>query len=173
MAQANWPDQGRAELQTVASGLKTGLDLTAPADSTAGGETQQVFIGQLPKLVDSLTFQLYLGDAWTDPATLQVIALPAIEPTLSVTPPSYARGVDSDEPVAPGARQISVIEGSQVGLEVKCSNKALTEAVLLVDGATYPLSPRPIPTPTGTCGRSIRFTRRSSASKNPRVMKFK
>jgi hypothetical protein len=34
--------------------------------------------GTLPRLVDSVSYQIYLGDAWTDPRQIEVIPLPAV-----------------------------------------------------------------------------------------------
>ena len=89
-----------------------------------------------------MRFQVFAGDAWTDPARLEVIPLPVIEPKLTPTPPAYARlssGV-SDESVA--SRQLSVLEGSRVDMELSCLNKRLTAATMIVDKKSYPLAAR-------------------------------
>ena len=103
------------------------------------GDAQAEYRGQLPKLVDSLYFQVYLGDAWTEPVELRVIPLPVVELQLQPSPPSYAKGSDDSEEAAPGARQISVIEGSKVGFQLRCTNKRLSQADLIVEGKSYPL----------------------------------
>jgi hypothetical protein len=148
---------GRIDLETLTSGLATSLEL--PRDPLSAAETQATSPGgsespateasshaapstyhaQLPKLVDSLNFQVYLGDAWTDPVELRVIPLPVVQAKLTPTPPSYATMADADDDSPPGARQISVIEGSRVDLQLHCANKKLTAASLLVDGHSYPL----------------------------------
>jgi hypothetical protein len=115
----------------------------AAAADAAGAEPHvAVFRAQLPELVDSLQFQVFAGDAWTDPARLEVIPLPVIEPKLTPTPPAYARqsAAANDEPVA--SRQLSVLEGSRVDLELACLNKRLTDATLIVDKKSYPLAAR-------------------------------
>jgi hypothetical protein len=93
-------------------------------------------------LVDSLQFQVFAGDAWTDPGQLEVIPLPEIQPKLTPTPPAYARSsaAAGDEPA--GSRQLSVLEGSRVDLEIECLNKRLTDATMTVDDKKFPLAPR-------------------------------
>ncbi len=133
------PEGGRVDLETVGSSLKSTVDLARAKDASAG-DGQAVYQGQLPKLVDSLYFQIYLGDAWTDPVELRVIPLPVVDLRLTPTPPSYAKNAEDPDDSATGARQISVIEGSQVGFELHCTNKRLAEAELLIDGKSYPLA---------------------------------
>jgi hypothetical protein len=133
------PEAGRVDLETVGSSLRSTVDLPRAKDSKPG-DAQAEYAGQLPKLVDSLYFQVYLGDAWTDPIELRVIPLPVVDLTLTPTPPSYAKELDNANDAPAGARQISVIEGSQVGFALDCTNKRLSEASLLVDGKAYPLA---------------------------------
>lgn len=133
------PSGGRVDLSTVASGLQSTVDLARKKDANPS-DNQAAFQGQLPKLVDSLFFQVYLGDAWTDPIELRVIPLPVVDLRLTPTPPAYAVGAADPDNAPAGARQISVIEGSQVGFELACTNKRLAEAQVLVDGKSYPLT---------------------------------
>ena len=58
-------EQGRVELTSAQSGLKTTVDL---AKQSASADGLVVYRGMLPKLVDSVQYELYVGDAWTDPA---------------------------------------------------------------------------------------------------------
>ena len=85
---------------------------------------------------------MFAGDAWTDPSSLEVIPLPEVQPKLTATPPKYARQSPglADEPA--GSRQLSVLEGSKVDLEIECLNKRLTDATLTVDKKSYPLAAR-------------------------------
>jgi len=145
-------DVRKIELTSVSSGVARPIELTAvkpassakppAADATSADSSIAVFSAKLPELVDSLEFQVFAGDAWTDPSSLVVIPLPEIQPKLTPTPPKYARqspGV-SDEPA--GSRQLSVLEGSKVDLEIECLNKRLTDATLTVDKKSYPLAAR-------------------------------
>ena len=127
----------RIDLRSIAGGTSQPLALT-PAGKTAGGEI--LFRGRLPQLVDSLEYEVHLGDAWTEPTRLDVIPLPIIEPKLTATPPDYARSAaSSDADKMAGSRQIWVLEGSRVGLEIHCENKSLSGAEVTIDKHKFPL----------------------------------
>ena len=136
-------------LAATASPAPSGQD-EAPSSSGAAAKTLAEpespvtspgvkFAGVLPRLIDSLQYQLYLGDAWTEPALVKVIPLPKIEFTLTPTPPEYARRAE-ETLVASSARQFSVVEGSRVDLEVT-SDKRLAEARVTIEEQTYALEP--------------------------------
>jgi hypothetical protein len=97
-------------------------------------EKSAVYAGQLPRLVSPLVYQVYVGDGWTDPAGVAMIPLPVVESQLIPVPPRYAK-VNNDEPPEPAARQISVLEGSEVKVAIECTNrKKLSSAWLTVLG---------------------------------------
>ncbi len=125
------PAQGRADLRTMAANLETRVDLQPAASD------EPVFVGQLPKIIDSLHLQLYLGDAWTDPIRVLVVPLPVVELKLTPTAPAYARGAVAE--TTEGSRQLSIVEGSRVDLRIACANKKLQKAWLRVEGREYPL----------------------------------
>lgn len=92
-----------------------------------------VYEGNLRQLVEPVEYQLYLGDAWTDPARVDMIPLPMVDLTLTPIPPEYAKA--GQEAVEGDSRQISVLEGSQVDLSIECKNgKQLAEAWVTVLG---------------------------------------
>jgi hypothetical protein len=133
------PDSGRVDLRSVESELATTVDLVR---SPRSDQPSVSYLGQLPKTIDSVRYQLYLGDAWSEPALIQIIELPNIDIHLTATPPSYARSADAaSEESAGGARQVSVIEGSRIDLRLSCANKQLKDVAVTIDGATYPLKP--------------------------------
>lgn len=113
--------------------------LTAARDALANAAEQRVFHGRLPQFVDSLYYQVYLGDAWTDGQWVEVIPLPVVDLQLEVTPPDYASGEIATTAPAAGARQISVLEGSRVALQIT-STKPLAAAAVVIDGESYPLA---------------------------------
>jgi hypothetical protein len=129
------PEAGQVRLRS-AGGPEADLDLRPDADQPAGA-----YSAKLPRLLESVEVEVLAGDAWTDPITLRVVPLPIVETELSATAPSYARDGDAGEPPPRGARQIAVLEGSQVSLGVTCGNKRLESATLVVDGAEHPLRP--------------------------------
>jgi uncharacterized protein DUF4175 len=124
-------DVKRIEMHSTAGGAAQPIELTQSLLSATG---ERVFAGQLPQLIDSLEFEVHLGDAWTEPTKLEVIPLPVVEPKLTATPPVYAQSAAAaEQDKAAGMRQLSVLEGSRVELEINCANKALTAATLTVD----------------------------------------
>lgn len=125
------PDSGLAKLVNRKNGIQTEVELTADVAPEAG---KQTYIGELPRLVDSVDYQLFLGDAYTDPLIVNAIPLPVVDFKLTTTPPSYAAHVRSDSAQdQSGLRQIAVIEGSKVDLALTCNNKMLKRAWLTID----------------------------------------
>ena len=127
------PHTGRADLEILGGGAGTTIVLD-PTD-----EDHTVFAGELARLADPVRYQVFLGDAWTDPAELMVVRLPTIEVTLDVTPPDYAAGPEATSGPQTGLRQISVIEGSQVRVRI-AADKLLKKAVLSIDEVEYPMT---------------------------------
>jgi len=104
-----------------------------------------LFHGQLERLIESVDYQLSVGDAWTDPARIEMIALPVITLDLQVVPPPYAASEFSRKPS--GSRQLSVLEGSDINLSLAAANdKPLAEAWVRVTSKTsttrWQLTPR-------------------------------
>ena len=127
-----------AELVDAAKGdtnqlLEAARALEAAAAALPGSAEETVVLrGQLPQLVDSLTYQLYLGDAWTDSARIDMIPLPVVELQMTTSPPRYVKNADTG-PLEPNARQISVLEGSRVQVALECTNgKELRDAWLTI-----------------------------------------
>lgn len=131
------PETGYAELRTVKSGVSTRLDLRPAEPAASEGQS---FMGSLPRLADSVQFQVYLGDAWTDPVRVEVIPLPVVELQLHPVPPSYAAHAEKDADLQLGSRQLAVIEGSRVDLHLTCVNKPLASATIDVEGTAFPLT---------------------------------
>jgi hypothetical protein len=112
---------------------------------TGTAEDKQVaFAGELPRLLETIDFQVFLGDAWTDPAEVRVVPLPLVDVSLLVTPPSYAKDDPTVASGATGLRQIYVIEGSRVDMRI-ISDKRLREATVTIGGVAFPMSRDPSP----------------------------
>jgi hypothetical protein len=89
---------------------------------------RELFVGKLNRMVDPIQYQCYLGDAWTDTATIDMIPLPVIEPELTAVAPQYARASE-DKIRSASSRHLSVLEGSEVKVALRCTNgKSLKEA---------------------------------------------
>ena len=110
----------------------------AAHDATPQGPTRR-YTARITKLTNSIGFQIVIGDAWTDPAVIEVIPLPQIDVTLRVTPPAYTSAGEQLE-IPAGSRQIAVIEGSRVDV-VLTTNKPLESAVLTIKKQRYDLAP--------------------------------
>lgn len=130
------PASGHATLRSQRGGLQTNVALDAT------GPKEGVYLGVMPRLVDSANYQLYLGDAWTAPARLLVVPLPMIDVQMMVTPPDYARADRVTSAGTTGLRYISVIEGSRVVVRLT-SDKPLREATFAVDDKTYKMTSDP------------------------------
>jgi hypothetical protein len=107
----------------------------------SSGETTGSFIGELPRTPENVSYQVLLGDAWSEPGTIHVILPPVISMELDHTPPQYATKTRLARG-ATGSRQIAVMEGSQVSVAVRCANKPLAKADLIIGESRFPLSPQ-------------------------------
>lgn len=101
----------------------------------------QMFQGELPRLMDSVTIQVLAGDARSIPVTIVATPLPIVEPELTVTPPTYVRAVLSPEDTSESQRMLSVVEGSRVDLTVRSLNKPLQMVELTIGDSEYRLTP--------------------------------
>ena len=108
---------------------------------TAGSDTSSVLIGDLPRLMDSVTIQAFVGDARSPEITVHATPLPVIAPELSVTPPEYIRVVTVPAQPSEFKRALSVIEGSRVDLTIRSLNKPLEMVELTIGESGYRLAP--------------------------------
>lgn len=107
--------------------------LKAMLDQWPEGEAK-LYVAKLPRLLDKVQYQLYLGDAWTDPASIVMVGLPAVVPVFNDVLPDYAKkaaAADASQSNAPNSLQRSVIEGSTVQVALT-SDKPLKSAMLTV-----------------------------------------
>jgi hypothetical protein len=142
-AQLWWDAPDAAKSVTAAGGEAAKLQAAAASvDAVVAAwpgtaEQTALYTARLTRLTDPISYQLYLGDAWTDPAELRMIPLPVVEPEYVVVPPSYVQA--EKEAPAPSTRQLSVLEGSTVKVSIECTNgKRLKEAWLTLAGDPEP-----------------------------------
>jgi hypothetical protein len=125
-------------IRVVATGpgrSKTSFDLeplknepTQPGNAMAN-TAEVVFTGEMSRLMENISYKVFLGDAWTDAATIEMVPLPAVESRLALIPPKYASvGKDQFDPTA---RQVSVLEGSSLEIAVHSTNNKPLEKVAL------------------------------------------
>jgi hypothetical protein len=124
------PTTGRVELSTLVDKSSTSIVLSPLPDRPG------VYTGELPRLVDSVQCQVFLGDDWTEQREILAIPLPVVTIALDAKSPDYAAGLEAQS----GARQISVVEGTRVAVELKCTNKSLERAVLTIGQKDFPLA---------------------------------
>lgn len=133
------PGGGVAAVALVPKNAPVGS--TEPDEPAADHSSQGAYIGDLARLMESVSYQVFLGDAWTEPAPLEIIPPPVVSLELDHTPPPYvARGAPASRTT--NSRQLSVIEGSHVSLTLRCSNKPLAKVELVTEGVRYPLKPQ-------------------------------
>jgi hypothetical protein len=134
------PPKGKIRLQsTGAARTSTTVDLAplSAADAIqrwpAGRQRPagSIYVGELPRLMESVSYKVFLGDAWTDAAGVEMVPLPAVETRLTPIPPRYAR--TSQDAFDPASRQVSVLEGTSLDLTAECTNgKSLAQVWLEV-----------------------------------------
>jgi hypothetical protein len=130
------PGGGAAAVPLVPRQAPVGpIEATEPA---ASHSNRVGYAGDLARLMESVSYQVFLGDAWTEPAPLEIIPPPVVSLELDHTPPPYvARGTPASR--STNSRQLSVIEGSHVSMTLRCSNKPLAKVELVTEGVHYPL----------------------------------
>ncbi len=116
------PENGEVRLKSITNDLETVVPLTPARD--AAQASRRTYTGELPRLLDGVAWQVFLGDSWTDAATIEAVSLPTVVIELTDVPPEYAATGKKSVPTA-GSRQISVIEGSRVNVLASCLNKRL------------------------------------------------
>lgn len=127
-------DSGAVRL-TREPGEHNELRLARSGEDSAAGN----YAATLPKLMETVSCEVLLGDAFSESISIEAIPLPIVDVLLTTTPPPYAQGVNAQPRGAVTLRQISVLEGSQVALEVVSANKPLADANAQVAGKSYEL----------------------------------
>ena len=109
---------------------------------TITSDTPLILTGELPRLMDSVAIQVFVGDARSPKLTIRATPLPVVEPKLSVTPPKYVRAVIAPTDTAESRRALSVVEGSRIDLTVRSLNKPLEMVALAIGESDYRLTPK-------------------------------
>lgn len=123
------PEQGIIELRAVASGLKTTIDLR-PSE-----KEPTLYVGELPRALDDISYIVRIGDAYTEPRKVELIPLPIVELKLAIETPAYAleRFQAGNE-----GRQRVALEGSRVIPSIT-ADKKLEAATITIDGQSFPM----------------------------------
>jgi hypothetical protein len=131
------------EVRLSVLGHEAPSDKQSDADSKSSSkDTDLTLVGELPRLMDSVTIQVFVGDARSSLITVQATPLPVVETKLSVTPPEYVRAVIAPLDATESQRALSVVEGSRVDLTVRSLDKPLEAVELTINDNNYRLTPR-------------------------------
>jgi hypothetical protein len=133
------PNSGRVEISAPAGGPPALVPLEASPSETPPSENdpQAVFRGTFAKLSQPVSYQVFVGDAWTDPLYLSVTPLPAVEIEVEVVPPDYLRRTTGAVlKLARGMRDFSVPAGSEVKLTLDC-DRHIAAADVTIAGRSY------------------------------------
>lgn len=128
---------GRVHIRSLDSAISTDVELRRQEDSDKG-DGSATYAGELPRLMDSVLFEVFLGDARSGTLKINALPLPVVEVEANVTPPKYAASQPTVSE-SDSTRQISVLEGSRVDISVKCLNKELDSAKCWVGDSEYRL----------------------------------
>lgn len=121
----------KAKMQFELPAVLTALDAELQ-NWPANNSRKAILSGELTRLNDGVSYKLFAGDAWTDPATIRMIPLPIVELTVKPVPPKYAQSAAPTAADSSG-RQLAVLEGSAVELSIQCTNgKQLKSAWLTI-----------------------------------------
>lgn len=141
-ARGELPDAGRMEMRIAGERRLTVTLSPVVSVEQLADRKWTAYVGRVERLDDAATYQVYLGDAWTEVARIELAPMPVVDSQLVVTPPEYARSALAGQRYAPsaGSRNLEVLEGSHVAIDVACRNKPLASAAVTIDDKTYPLT---------------------------------
>lgn len=131
----------RGEIPTLAT-----VRLATPSDRAelhfdmkASGDEPGRFFAEHALPSSNVELQVFAGDTWSDPLTVRVVPLPVIDATWTIAPPPYAAAGAEKEPSS-AARYLAVLEGSELKLTVRGTNKKLAKVELRFDEQSIPLA---------------------------------
>jgi len=125
------PEKGVVKLRTASSGL------TAEVELFPDEQQSTLYVGQLPRASDDFSFQVFLGDAHTDPRPVKLIPLAVVTVDFDIETPDYAAAEFAATPKRRGAWV--ALEGSRVVPVVTASNKELRAATFTIGEQVYPM----------------------------------
>jgi hypothetical protein len=131
------------DVRLVQQSQSKDFDATGTAKpSTPKSSTPSMLSGELPRLMDSVTIQAFVGDARSPMITVHATPLPVVAPELLVTPPEYVRAVTAPAQPSESNTALSVIEGSRVDLTIRSLNKPLEMVAITIGDSDYRLTPQ-------------------------------
>lgn len=120
------PNEGTLELSDSSNAQRSRLPLVRSKVNN------RLFVGRIPRLLQTLQYRIILGDAYTELAGLIASKPVLLKPTLRVIPPKYARKSPEPETTS-DFLNVEVLTGSSVQLSILAQNKTLADATLTVN----------------------------------------
>ncbi|MBI1374692.1 MAG: hypothetical protein GC159_18390 [Phycisphaera sp.] len=122
------PTSGSVELTALSTGLRTTIELT-PDKADA-----KLYVGELARAMDDMTYTIHLGDAYTDARDLTLIPVPTVEVDMQIETPPYATQKFTARSY--GRETRIALEGSKVTASVT-SDKPLKSATFTIDEQAF------------------------------------
>jgi len=118
------PKSGQVRIEALATGLGTTVELLPDK------KDPNLYTGTLNRVLDDLSYTIYLDDAYTDPRHLTLIPLPVAELEMKVITADYTRG--KTPPQTKSRRHVVVLEGSRV-IPIVTADKELVAGTLTIE----------------------------------------
>ena len=122
---------------------------------------------RLDRFLEPVTFQVFAADAWSDPREIDIGPLARVKVEFDPVAPDYVEAATAR--IDGSARQLSVVEGSSVGISLVAENKRLNRATIRVREKLWEFRPRDATarrrwdldltgTPFESLGETLRYT---------------
>ena len=122
------PKSGQVRIEALVTGLETTVELLPDK------KDPNLYTGTLNRVLDDLSYTIYLGDAYTDPRRLTLIPLPVAELDMKVIVADYARRKSPPQPKS--RRHVVVLEGSRV-IPIVTADKELVAGTLTIEKGSH------------------------------------
>lgn len=126
------PESGTVRIKTLTTGLATVLDLTPDADNA------NRYTATLDRAGENFTYQVFLGDAYTDSRKVTLTPLPVVYIAFNIETPEYAK--EAFAKIQALSRSPIALEGSRV-IPVVTADKKLKSATITVSDEAVDLVP--------------------------------
>lgn len=130
-ADGELPEKGRVKIRTSSGGLTTEVELLPDA-----GDPKR-YVGKLARAMDDFSYQVLLGDAYTDLQLVKLTPLAVVAVDFEIETPAYASAELSRKAMSRSARL--TLEGSRV-VPFVTADKPLKSVTFSVDDKPWPMT---------------------------------
>ena len=130
-ADGELPEKGRVKIRTASSGLTTEVELVPDAADS------KRYVGKLARAMDHFSYQVLLGDAYTDLRTVELTPLAVVTVDFEIETPDYASAELSRKAGSSSSRL--TLEGSRV-VPFVTADKALKSVTFSIDEKPFPMT---------------------------------